>query len=86
MKFGVSPFGIWQNQRSDAAGSATNGLQSYSDVYADTKKWLQQGWVDYVTPQIYWSTGFSTASYSVLVPWWNNNAYGRSAAGKRLLK
>ena len=77
VKFGVSPFGIWQNQRSDAAGSATNGLQSYSDVYADTKKWLEQGWVDYVTPQIYWSTGFSTASYSVLVPWWNNNAYGR---------
>ncbi|QNA46067.1 family 10 glycosylhydrolase [Lacibacter sediminis] len=77
VKFGVSPFGIWQNQRSDAAGSATTGLQSYSDVYADTKKWLQQGWVDYVTPQIYWSTGFNTASYSVLVPWWNNNAYGR---------
>ncbi len=77
VKFGVSPFGIWQNQRNDAAGSATNGLQSYSDVYADTKKWLQQGWVDYVTPQIYWSTGFSTANYSVLIPWWNNNAYGR---------
>ncbi len=77
VKFGVSPFGIWQNQRNDAAGSATNGLQSYSDVYADTKKWLQLGWVDYVTPQIYWSTGFNTASYSVLVPWWNNNAYGR---------
>jgi len=77
VKFGVSPFGIWQNQRNDAAGSATTGLQSYSDVYADTKKWLQQGWVDYVTPQIYWSTGFNTASYSVLVPWWNNNAHGR---------
>jgi uncharacterized lipoprotein YddW (UPF0748 family) len=77
VKFGVSPFGIWRNQGSDAAGSATNGLQSYSDIYADTKKWLQQGWVDYVTPQIYWSTGFNTASYSVLVPWWNNNAYGR---------
>jgi uncharacterized lipoprotein YddW (UPF0748 family) len=77
VKFGVSPFGIWQNQRNDAAGSATNGLQSYSDIYADTKKWLQEGWVDYVTPQVYWSTGFSTANYSVLIPWWNNNAYGR---------
>lgn len=77
VKFGVSPFGIWRNQNSDASGSATIGLQSYSDVYADTKKWLQQGWVDYVTPQIYWSTGFNTASYSVLVPWWNNNAHGR---------
>jgi hypothetical protein len=46
-------------------------------VYADTKKWLQQGWVDYVTPQLYWSIGFSTADYAVLVPWWNNNANGR---------
>lgn len=77
VKFGVSPFGIWRNQSSDATGSATSGLQSYSDVYADTKKWLQQGWVDYVTPQLYWSIGFSTADYAVLVPWWNNNANGR---------
>jgi uncharacterized lipoprotein YddW (UPF0748 family) len=77
VKFGVSPFGIWRNQSSDASGSATSGLQSYSDVYADTKKWLQQGWVDYVTPQLYWSIGFNTADYSKLVPWWNNNANGR---------
>ncbi len=77
VKFGVSPFGIWRNQSSDATGSVTNGLQSYSDVYADTKKWLQQGWVDYVTPQLYWSMGFNTANYAVLVPWWNNNANGR---------
>lgn len=77
VKFGVSPFGIWRNQSSDATGSATNGLQSYSDVYADSKKWLQQGWVDYVTPQLYWSIGFNTANYAVLVPWWNGVASGR---------
>ena len=77
VKFGVSPFGIWRNQNSDATGSATNGLQSYSEIYADTKKWLQQGWVDYVTPQIYWSIGNNNADYGVLVPWWNNNANGR---------
>lgn len=77
VKFGVSPFGIWRNQSSDATGSATNGLQSYSDVFADSKKWLQQGWVDYVTPQLYWSIGFSTANYAVLAPWWNSNANGR---------
>lgn len=77
VKFGVSPFGIWRNQSSDANGSATNGLQSYSDVYADSRKWIQQGWVDYLIPQIYWSIGFNAANYAVLVPWWHNNAYGK---------
>lgn len=71
VKFGVSPFGIWRNQNSDPAGSATNGLQSYSDIYADSRKWIQQAWVDYLTPQIYWSVGFSVANYGVLLPWWN---------------
>lgn len=77
VKFGISPFGIWRNQSSDAAGSATNGLQSFSDVFADSKKWIEQHWVDYLTPQIYWSIGFSAANYSVLAPWWNNQAFGR---------
>jgi uncharacterized lipoprotein YddW (UPF0748 family) len=71
VKFGVSPFGIWRNRASDPAGSATNGLQSYSDIYADSRKWIQQAWVDYLTPQLYWSVGFSVANYGVLLPWWN---------------
>lgn len=71
VKFGVSPFGIWRNQNSDASGSATNGMQSYSDIYADSRKWIQQSWVDYLTPQIYWSIGFSAANYGILLPWWN---------------
>jgi len=71
VKFGVSPFGIWRNRGSDPSGSATNGLQSYSDIYADSRKWIQQAWVDYLTPQLYWSVGFSVANYGVLLPWWN---------------
>ncbi|MBM3441032.1 MAG: hypothetical protein FJX94_09290, partial [Bacteroidetes bacterium] len=71
VKFGVSPFGIWRNQNSDASGSATNGMQSYSDIYADSRKWIQQSWVDYLTPQLYWSIGFNAANYGVLLPWWN---------------
>lgn len=77
VKFGVSPFGIWRNKSSDATGSATSGLQSYSEIYADTKKWLQQGWVDYVIPQLYWSIGFTNADYAALIPWWNSVANGR---------
>jgi uncharacterized lipoprotein YddW (UPF0748 family) len=71
VKFGVSPFGIWRNRTSDPGGSATNGLQSYSDIYADSRKWIQQAWVDYLTPQLYWSVGFSVANYGILLPWWN---------------
>jgi uncharacterized lipoprotein YddW (UPF0748 family) len=78
VKFGISPFGIWRNSSSDPVnGSATNGLQSYSDIYADTRYWLQNGLLDYATPQVYWSIGFNAANYGVLAPWWNNNSFGR---------
>jgi uncharacterized lipoprotein YddW (UPF0748 family) len=77
VKFGISPFGIWRNQSSDPQGSATNGLQSYSDIYGDSRKWIREGWVDYIAPQLYWSIGFTVAKYEVLVPWWAGNASGR---------
>ncbi|MBI3787404.1 MAG: family 10 glycosylhydrolase [Ignavibacteriales bacterium] len=44
VKFGISPFGIWKNQSSDPSGSATTGLESYSAIYADTRKWLQDAY------------------------------------------
>lgn len=71
VKFGVSPFGIWANASSVSGGSATNGLQSFSAIYADSRKWMQNDWIDYMVPQLYWSIGFNAANYSVLVPWWN---------------
>ena len=43
VKFGISPFGIWKNQSSDPEGSATNGGQSYYEIYADTRKWVREG-------------------------------------------
>lgn len=70
VKFGVSPFGIWRNQSTDPRGSATNGLQSYDAIYADTHRWVTEEWIDYVVPQIYWHVGFDAADYAVLVPWW----------------
>ena len=77
VKFGISPFGIWRNNSSDPQGSNTRGLEAYSDIYADSRKWIQQGWLDYIAPQIYWSIGFSAANYQVLVPWWANYATNR---------
>jgi hypothetical protein len=71
VKFGISPFGIWKNSSSDPEGSNTSRLQSYYAIYADSRKWIRERWVDYLAPQVYWSFGFSPARYEVLVPWWN---------------
>lgn len=70
VKFGISPFGIWRNQRTDPAGSASRGLQSYDDIYADTRLWVRQRWLDYIVPQLYWHIGFDRADYAKLLPWW----------------
>jgi len=77
VKFGVSPSGIYRNSTNPAIGSATSGLEHYTSLYADTRKWLQMGWIDYLCPQVYWYIGQAGANYGVVVPWWNNNAYGR---------
>ncbi|RNL85086.1 glycoside hydrolase family 10 protein [Halostreptopolyspora alba] len=71
VKFGVSPFGIWRNSSSDPAGSDTSGLESYDSLYADTRKWVREGWLDYVNPQVYWEIGHGAADYAELVPWWS---------------
>ena len=75
MKFGVSPFGIYRNQKADPRnGSRTNGLQNYDDLYADVLKWVNNGWVDYCVPQLYWEIGNRAADYKELIGWWNRNA------------
>ncbi|MGH3588384.1 MAG: glycoside hydrolase family 10 protein, partial [Pseudonocardia sp.] len=68
--FGISPFGIWRNRGEDPRGSATTGMQSFTATYADSRRWVREGWVDYVVPQIYWEIGHPSADYAVLVPWW----------------
>ncbi|WP_165985710.1 glycoside hydrolase family 10 protein [Streptomyces sp. YIM 98790] len=74
--FGVSPFGIWRNSGTDPKGSRTSGLQTYDDLYADTRRWVREGRLDYVLPQVYWHIGHSAADYAELVPWWSAVAEG----------
>lgn len=71
IKFGVSPRGIWKNSSSDSTGSQTSGGQSYYDIYADTRTWIENKWIDYVTPQLYWEIGNKSADYSKLISWWS---------------
>ncbi len=77
VSFGVSPFAVWRNAGTDPEGSATTaGAQTYDDLYADTRKWVRRGWLDYIAPQVYWNIGFAAADYAVLVPWWSDQVRG----------
>ena len=73
VKVGVSPFGIYRNQKSDPNGSRTNGLQNYDDLYADVLLWDAKGWMDYCVPQIYWEIGNRAADYDELIHWWSKH-------------
>ena len=77
VKVGISPFGIYRNKKSSEMGSQTNGLQNYDDLYADILLWVNNGWLDYCVPQIYWEIGNKAADYDTLIRWWNHYAAGR---------
>lgn len=77
VRFGISPFGVWRNASTDPLGSrSAAGVQTYDDLYADTRGWIKKGWIDYICPQLYWNIGFAAADYAVLLPWWNDVVRG----------
>lgn len=77
-RFGISPFGVWRNKSQDSLGSDTRaGQTNYDDLYADILLWLEEGYIDYVVPQLYWEHGHRAAPYEVLVDWWSKNSFGR---------
>lgn len=78
VEFGISPFGVWRNQSQDSIrGSATRaGITNYDDLYADVLLWMEEGWIDYVMPQLYWEIGKPAADYEVLAHWWAEHSAG----------
>ncbi|WP_234736370.1 glycoside hydrolase family 10 protein [Tellurirhabdus bombi] len=78
VKFGISPFGVWKNHSQDPEGSPTyGGMTAYYNLYADVRKWVKEGWIDYVAPQVYFSAGFDKVPYRALVEWWTRNSFNR---------
>lgn len=72
VKFGVSPFGVWKNAATDPRGSATRaGQTTFDDLFADPVNWMDNHWLDYIAPQLYWSMDFPPASYRILAHWWS---------------
>lgn len=77
VEFGISPFGVWRNHDIDRTGSNTRAsITAYDNMFADVRTWIQEEWVDYVAPQLYWSLSFTIAQYDVLVDWWANEVRG----------
>lgn len=77
VQFGISPAAVWANKSTNALGSDTNaGIQTYYDHYADTRKWAQENWIDYIAPQIYWNIGFERADYATIAKWWSDVVRG----------
>jgi uncharacterized lipoprotein YddW (UPF0748 family) len=74
VQFGVSPFGIWRPKNP----AQIAGLDAYDKIYADARKWLAGGWVDYLAPQLYWPVEAPAQSFPVLFDWWRaQNIRGR---------
>jgi uncharacterized lipoprotein YddW (UPF0748 family) len=74
VKFGVSPFGIWR----PGNPAQIQGLDAYAVLYADSRRWLAEGDVDYLAPQLYWPIKPPAQSFPVLLKWWaDQNAKGR---------
>lgn len=75
VKFGISPFGIWR----PGYPSTVRGFDAYQKLYADSRKWLNEGWLDYWTPQLYWRSTAPNQRYSDLLLWWREqNHQGRN--------
>src|SRR5262249_6612909 len=66
--YGISPFGIWQPMRENGI----TGFDAYAELFADSRKWLQDGTVDYLAPQLYWETAKKGQSFPVLLDWWKS--------------
>jgi uncharacterized lipoprotein YddW (UPF0748 family) len=66
VKFGISPFGIWRPGNPETV----RGFDAYEKLFADSRKWLLEGWVDYFTPQLYWAMDKDGQRYPELLRWW----------------
>lgn len=66
MIVGISPFGIWR----PGNPPGITGLDAFGEIYADSRRWLHEGWLDYVAPQLYWEVGGTQDRFRLLDDWW----------------
>ncbi len=68
---------MWADKSSLPQGSnTTGGYESYYASYADSRKWVKEGWIDYICPQIYWYIGHKSMDYAAVARWWADTVKG----------
>ena len=68
IRFGISPFGIYR----PGMPEGIVGLDQYAEIFADPLLWMDEGWVDYLAPQLYWPTTQTQQAYEPLLEWWSS--------------
>jgi uncharacterized lipoprotein YddW (UPF0748 family) len=63
---GIAPFGIWRS----GTPEGVRGLDAYDEIFADSKRWLTEGWLDYIAPQLYWPLDGVEDRFRALNTWW----------------
>lgn len=66
VRYGISPFGIYR----PGIPEGITGFDQYEGLYTDPLRWMQEGWVDYLAPQLYWPTTQQAQAYGALIDWW----------------
>ena len=75
VRFGVSPFGLG---KPELRPEGIQGFSQYHKLYADVERWLQQGWMDYLVPQLYWRMEPKEQAFVPLLDYWHRqNPKGR---------
>jgi uncharacterized lipoprotein YddW (UPF0748 family) len=72
VRFGISPFGIYR----PGFPEGVTGMDQTTKIYSDPLHWMRQGWVDYLAPQLYWTTASTRQPYGKLVKWWSEQNQG----------
>jgi hypothetical protein len=80
VRVGISPFGIW---RPGVPSGIEAGIDSYEQLAGDSRKWLKNGWVDYLAPQLYWRISPQKQSFPKLLEWWRQQGSRPGLAGHR---
>ncbi|MBV8502162.1 MAG: family 10 glycosylhydrolase [Paucibacter sp.] len=70
LRFGISPFGL---PKPALRPEGISGYSQYDKLYADVEHWLEQGWLDYLVPQLYWKREQKAQAFGPLLQAWRTH-------------
>ena len=82
--FGISPAAVWapssekcHDSRGQEGGMNVicGSYSSYNDLYADTRLWVRNEWINYILPQNYYNYG---EEYQEVASWWSREVANKN--------